>query len=67
MPGLPKPNDGTVTVAETKLGPGYPHVVLDVTHTSMLFSRRVAQFACAYLKSGRFPVEDVPTAPAAPC
>lgn len=55
VPGLARPNDGTVALAETELGPDYPHVVLGVTHTSMLFSRRVAAYACAYLKTGRFP------------
>ena len=55
VPGLPKPNDGTVAVAETVLGPDYPHAVLAVTHSSMLISRRVADYACAYLKTGHFP------------
>jgi pimeloyl-ACP methyl ester carboxylesterase len=55
VPGLPRPNDGTVALAETRLGPDYPHVVLNVTHTSMLFSRTVADYACTYLKTGRFP------------
>ena len=58
VPGLPKPNDGTVVVAETVLGPGYPHAVLAVTHSSMLVSRRVADFACAYLMTGHFPGPD---------
>lgn len=55
VPGLPKPNDGTVALAETDLGPGYPRAVLPVSHTSMLFSRTVANYACSYLRSGRFP------------
>jgi len=55
VPGLPKPNDGTVALAETDLGPGYPRAVLPVSHTSMLFSRTVADYACCYLQSGRFP------------
>ncbi len=55
VPGLPKPNDGTVAVAETDLGPGYPRVILPVSHTSMLFSRTVARYACSYLRSGRVP------------
>jgi len=55
VPGLPKPNDGTVAVAETELGPGYPRVILPVSHTSMLFSRAVAGYACSYFKSGSFP------------
>ena len=55
VPGLPKPNDGTVAVAETELGSDHAHVVLAVTHSSMLISRRVADYACVYLKTGRFP------------
>ena len=55
VPGLPQPSDGTVAVAETELGPDYPHVVLAVTHSSMLISHRVADYACAYFKAGRFP------------
>lgn len=55
VPGLPKPNDGTIAVAETRLGRGYPHVVLAETHSSMLLSSRVASYACAYLETGRFP------------
>lgn len=52
---LPKPNDGTVAVAETELGPGYPHAVLRETHSSILVSRRVAEYASAYFKTGTFP------------
>ena len=49
VPGLPKPNDGTVALAETDLGPGYPRAVLPVSHSSMLLSRTVGRYACAYL------------------
>jgi len=56
VPGLAKPNDGTVALAETDLGPGYPRAILPVSHTGMLFSRTVAQYACSYLQSGRLPV-----------
>lgn len=53
--GLPKPNDGVVTLDETDLGAAYPRVVLPVNHSGMLISRTVAEHACAYLKTGRFP------------
>lgn len=49
---LPRPNDGVVAVAETRLGPEYPHVVLPVNHSGMLVSRRVAEIACEYLATG---------------
>lgn len=52
---LPKPNDGTVAVKETMLGHGYPHVTLRETHTSLLFSRLAARYACAYFADGTFP------------
>jgi hypothetical protein len=67
VPGLAKPNDGTVAVVETELGLDYPHVVLGLTHTSMLFSRRVADYACTYFKTGRFPDPDGGLAPTGPC
>jgi pimeloyl-ACP methyl ester carboxylesterase len=55
VPGLAKPNDGTVALAETNLGPDYPRAVLPVSHSSMLLSSKVGDYACAYLKTGRFP------------
>ncbi len=53
---LPKPNDGTVAVAETDLGPDYAHAVLQETHSSILISRRAAEYACTYFKTGSFPI-----------
>lgn len=53
--GLPEPNDGVVALAETDLGPRYRRVILPEAHSSMLISRRVARYACAYFKTGRFP------------
>jgi hypothetical protein len=55
VPGLPKPNDGVVAVAETDLGPSCPRVILPEAHSGMLISRRVARFSCTYLKTGTFP------------
>jgi len=51
---LPRPHDGTVAVAETRLPTMADHLVLPVTHTGMLTSLRVANETCAFLKSGRF-------------
>lgn len=51
---LQKPNDGTVTVAETELPGAADHVVLPVTHFSMLFSRDVADQVIAFLRDGCF-------------
>jgi hypothetical protein len=55
VPGLPKPNDGVVALAETDLGPHYPRVVLPEAHSGMLISRRVARYACAYFETGILP------------
>lgn len=52
--GLPTPSDGTVAVAETRLAGATDHIVLPVTHFSMLWSRRVAGQVIAFLRNGRF-------------
>ncbi len=51
---LEGPNDGTVTVAETRLEGITDHIVLPVTHTSMLFDARVAAELVHFLRHGRF-------------
>jgi pimeloyl-ACP methyl ester carboxylesterase len=51
---LPKPNDGAVTVAETKLPGLRDHLVLPVTHSGLLVSARVARQVCGFLTDGRF-------------
>ena len=48
------PNDGTVAVAETELEGARDHIVLQVSHTSMMISRQVADQAGAFLKRGEF-------------
>src|SRR5690606_613394 len=50
---VPLPNDGTVAVEETLL-PGAAHLVLPVSHLSMLWSPTVAAEVVAFLESGRF-------------
>ena len=47
-------NDGTVTVAETKLPGAKEHLSLPVTHTQMLFDRAVARQTIHFLRFGRF-------------
>ncbi len=51
---LPPPHDGTVTVAETRVGGLRDHIVLPTSHTGMLFSDEVARQAAAFLRHGRF-------------
>jgi pimeloyl-ACP methyl ester carboxylesterase len=53
-PRLPSPNDGAVTVAETRLAGTREHLCLPVSHTGMLFSARVADCASRFLRSGSF-------------
>ena len=53
-PGLPRPNDGAVSVEETRLPGMRDHVVLRVSHSGMLVSRGVARQICAFLRDGAF-------------
>lgn len=53
-PDLPRPNDGVVSVAETRLPAMRDHIVLNVSHSGMLISRAVAGQICAFLRDGRF-------------
>jgi len=53
-PGLPLPNDGTISVAETRVPGMRDHIELPVSHSGMVFSRIVAHEVCAFLRDGRF-------------
>jgi hypothetical protein len=52
--GLHKPHDGAVAVHETQLAGARAHLVLPVSHTSMVCSREVARQAAVFLRYGRF-------------
>lgn len=52
--GLPYPNDGVVTVEETRMPGTSDWIMLDVSHSSMLFSAGVARQACVFLQHGYF-------------
>jgi len=54
FPGLPRPNDGTVAVSETQTVDASDHIVLPVSHTSMLFSPQVARQVGIFLTQGQF-------------
>ncbi len=54
IPGIPKPSDGTVSVAETRLEQMTDHCVLPVTHTGMLFSKEAARQIVCFLLNGKF-------------
>ena len=51
---LPAPNDGTVSVDETRLTGAKEHIVHDVSHTGMLMSAVVADSLVKFLTSGSF-------------
>jgi len=53
-PDIRRPNDGVVSVEETAVPGMRDRVVLHVSHTAMLFSRRVTDAACAFLAQGHF-------------
>lgn len=51
---LPRPNDGTVTVAETRIRGVTPRL-LDVNHVGLLTAREVARETAIYLRDGSLP------------
>lgn len=53
-PGLPRPNDGLLTVKESAFPAAREHLVLPVSHTGMLFSRQVAEQVANFLVKGEF-------------
>ncbi len=50
---LPRPHDGTVAVDETQDPAIRQRLQLPIDHFGMLFSRRVAEAACRFLRGGR--------------
>lgn len=54
VPGIARPNDGTVTVQETMLENMTDHIILPVSHFGMLLSSRVAHQTIYFLHNGKF-------------
>jgi pimeloyl-ACP methyl ester carboxylesterase len=52
--GFDGEHDGTVAIAETQLSGLADHVVVDASHSGLLFSAEAAQQAVAFLRSGHF-------------
>jgi len=51
---LDRPNDGTVPESSTRLDGMADHIVLPSSHTLILFRKRSADRAIAFLRTGRF-------------
>ena len=58
---LDAPNDGTVTVAETRVEGLTGHVEVEVSHTGLVYSREVARLTARFLHDGHFSAV-IPTA-----
>jgi len=52
--GLPAEGDGTVLVEETFHPAQKDHIIVDKTHTGLLFSRTTAALTASFLKTGQF-------------
>lgn len=55
---LPEPNDGTVTVAETRFAGARDSITLPISHSEMLLSGRVVGQACTFFVHGSFDHKD---------
>ena len=51
---LPGPHDGTVAVEETRVPGLAAHVVVEASHSGLIFSREAASHAARFLREGRF-------------
>jgi pimeloyl-ACP methyl ester carboxylesterase len=54
IPGLPRPSDGVVLWAETRLGGVADHATYRLNHFGLLFSRRCASQIAHFLERGAF-------------
>lgn len=52
--GLPKPNDGVVSVFETRVPAMRDHITLSVSHSEMLVSREVVRQTCNFIEHACF-------------
>ncbi len=54
IPGLARPNDGLIAVAETRLPTATDRIALHVSHSGMLVSRACAGLIAGFLRTGKF-------------
>ena len=52
--GLPSISDGTVLLEETQHEKQTAHTIVDISHTGLLFSKRVAKLTSKFLNTGKF-------------
>ena len=52
---LPEENDGTVLLSETKHPAISEHIVVNKSHTGLIFSKKVSGLIANFLKTGHFP------------
>ena len=57
VPDLPRPNDGAVSLDETRIDGAADAIALPVAHSAMLLSSRVARETVSFLRHGRFGLE----------
>jgi pimeloyl-ACP methyl ester carboxylesterase len=55
FPGMERPNDGVVSLSETRLEGATAFHAEAVSHSGMVFSPRVARLVAGFLESGAFP------------
>lgn len=53
--GVPRPNDGTVSVEETRADNMKDHAIVKVSHFGLLLSPAVSSLTTEFLSQGRFP------------
>ncbi len=54
VPGLPRPNDGTVSVEETRLKGMKDHMSLPLSHFGLVVSQRSYEAVVCFLREGKF-------------
>ena len=54
IPGIPRPNDGTVAVEETRLEGMTEHLTLPLSHFGLLLSLRASNAIVKFLQNGKF-------------
>ena len=54
IPDIPQPNDGTVSVEETRLAGMHDHIVIHASHFGLLLSQQVFKQALHFIRYGSF-------------